>query len=166
MFTKPRSIMRSTDIIIAVVAIIAVLAASCTSEGSSPEESTTTTTIAQAGPSGSGSEDLVFGSGSLPSTVPADFPIPEQAVIGSTLVDTPRGLTEAIVTYPADVTAVVDFFTANLPAFGYAVDASAGTDAKWEIDFSKDELSGVIIVSTAGPGLSQGALRIVIPVSS
>jgi|GEM_PF-1078025 len=166
MFSRTRSIIRSTDLIIAVVAVAALLLASCTGDDVSSEESTTTSTITEAGSTGSGSEDLVFGSGVLPSTVPADLPIPEQAVIGSTLVDTPRGLTEVILTYPADATAVVDFYTANLPALGYALDASSGTDAKWEIDFSKDEVSGVIIVSTAGSGLSQGALRIIIPVSS
>lgn len=162
MFTKARSILRSTDIIIAVVAIVAVLLAGCTNENAETDSTTTTPTTA---PSESGSDDLVFGSGVLPSTVPADLPIPEQAVIGSTLVDTPRGLTEVIVTYPADVTAVVDFFTTNLPVFDYVVDSSAGTDAKWEIEFSKDELSGVIVVSTAGSGLAAGALTIVVPVS-
>lgn len=166
MLSKARSIMRSTDLIIAFVAVIALVLASCSGDEANPAESTTTSTITDAGSPGSGTDDLVFGSGVLPSTVPADLPIPEQAVIGSTLVDTPRGLTEVILTYPADSTSVVDFYTTNLPPFGFTVDASSGTDAKWEIEFSRDELSGVIMVSTAGSGLSQGALRIIIPVSS
>ena len=161
MFTKARSILRSTDIIIAVFAIVAVVLAGCTSEDA---DSTSTTTMTST-EAGSGSGDVVFGSGVLPSTVPADLPIPEEAVIGSTLVDTPRGLTEVIVTYPADVTAVVDFFTTNLPAFDYVVDSSAGTDAKWELEFSKDDLSGVIVISTAGSGLTAGSLTIVVPVT-
>jgi len=162
MFTKARTIVRSTDIIIAVVAIVAVLLAGCTGEDADTSSTTTTSTTTEAS---SGSGDLVFGSGVMPPTVPADLPIPEQAVIGSTLVDTPRGLTEVIVTYPADVTAVVDFYTTNLPALSYVIDSSSGSDAKWEIEFSKDDVSGVIVVSTAGSGLSAGALTIVVPVT-
>ena len=65
----------------------------------------------------------------------------------------------------ADVVSVADFYATNLPALGYTVDSSAGSDASWEIAFSKDDLTGVVIVNTGGSGLSQGALRLVVPVS-
>ena len=161
MFTRTRSVLRSTDLIIAAVAIIAVLLAGCTSDDSTPDEPATTTSVVESGSATTANQDVVFGRGELPSTVPADFPIPEQAVVGATLVDTSRGLTEVILTYPADVPAIVEFYETNLQAFGYALDESTGTDANWTIDFSKDGLTGTITVSTAGPGLAQGSLRIV-----
>jgi len=164
MFTKIPSFLRSYDLILAVLAITAVVLAGCTGEDATPQENATSTTVAST-VAPSVNEDIVFGSGVLPSSVPADFPIPEQAVIGSTLVDTPRGITEVILTYPADVVSVADFYATNLPALGYTVDSSAGSDASWEIAFSKDDLTGVVIVSTGGSGLSQGALRLVVPVS-
>ena len=58
----------------------------------------------------------MFGRGSVPDTVPQSFPIPDEAVVGATLVDTNRGLTEMILTLPATVDAVVTYYEENLPS--------------------------------------------------
>jgi hypothetical protein len=163
MITKARSLLRSTDIVIVVVAAIAILVAGCT-DADSAEETSPTTTINESVSSDDG-QALVFGSGEVPSTVPVDFPIPEEAVIGSTMIDRTRGRTELITTYPANVPDVVEFYETNLPARGYAVDSSSGTDAKWIIDFSSGETTGQVVIATGGSGLSQGTLVFIIPVA-
>ena len=89
----------------------------------------------------------------------------DQAVIGSTMVDRTRDLTEVIVTYPADVPEVVEFFESNLPALGYSVDTSSGTDARWIIEFSSDGSTGELVLSVGGAGLTQSTLSIVTPVA-
>jgi hypothetical protein len=145
-------------LLLAVVIVLAGALVGCT--GSSGDTTTTTST----GAPDSG-EDLVFGRGEIPSTVPSDFPIPEQAQIGATLVNRPSGLTELVVTYPANVTAVVANYETNLEALAYTVESSSGTDASWSITFSKGDLKGEITIATAGSGLSSGAIRIIQPVS-
>ena len=101
-------------LIVPVVAIAAVAfgAAGC---GGLSDETTSTT----------GSE-VVFGRGSVPETVPESFPIPDEAVVGATLVDATRGLTEMILTFPADTAAVVEYYEENLPSRGYQITDSDG----------------------------------------
>jgi hypothetical protein len=140
------------------IAALAVVVAAC-SNTSEPTETTveSTTTVAD---TTAGTDDLVFGSGSMPDTVPTDFPFPEQAVIGSTLIDRTRGLTEVITTYPANVEEVAAFYEANLPTFGFVIGSSGGSDGAWTLVFTRDGLEGVIELDTAGSSLSQGSIRI------
>ncbi len=142
--------MRPLTYLVALLAALSLLVAACSSSDS---DDTTTTT----------GEDLVFGSGELPETVPSDFPFPDQAVIGTTLIDRPRGLTEFITTYPAIVPDVVAFYETNLPAAGYEIVSSEGNDGTWDLEFAKDDLTGEISVDAAGSAVSQGAIRMVQP---
>ena len=130
MRSKATAVIRTGDVIVAVVAVLALILAACSGESTDAEASDATTTIVtESGTSGGEAGELEFGRGQLPETVPADFPIPDEAVIGATMVDRTRDLTQVITTYPANVPAVVEFYEINLPALGYAIDASSGTDA-------------------------------------
>ena len=169
MLNRVRSVLRTSDVIIAVIAVIALLLAGCSGDSAETDApATTTTTVAStvgADDQSGATDDIVFGRGELPPTIPADFPIPDQAVIGSTLVDRTRDLTEVIITYPASVVEVAAFFDANLPVLGYAIDSSSGTDGSWTVEFSSDTSTGVVDLSVAGSGVTQSILRFVTPTS-
>lgn len=148
----------------ALIAALALVVAACSGSsddaGDDPiDDATTTTTVA--GGDADSDDPLVFGSGSMPATVPADFPFPEQAVIGTTMIDRTRDVTEVIATYPADVVDVVSFFETNLEGVGYVLVESTGTDGAWDISFEKGDVSGTLTLETAGSGLSQGTIRLV-----
>ena len=167
MWTRAKTVVRAGNLLIAIVAVIAVLLGACSGESSTsePREAAPTTTLVESSASQDTDQDLVFGRGQLPDTVPAGFPIPDQAVIGSTMVDRTRDLTEIIVTYPAEVPEVVQFFESNLPALGYSIDMSSGTDARWVIEFSSDGSTGELILSVGGVGTTQSTLSIITPVT-
>jgi hypothetical protein len=126
--------MRTRNILIAIVAAIAVLGAAC----SSSAEETTTTTIPAEIP------DLEFGKGEVPFTVPAGFPIPETAVIGTTMIDGDNGRTEMIINFPSPMADVVSYYETNLPATGFEITDSDGIATRWEIDHVKDGSDGII----------------------
>lgn len=132
--------------IIVLALSVALLAAGC-------GDSTTETTS----PGGSGVE---FGKGTVPETVPDSFPIPDQAVVGTTLVDAGRGVTEMVLTFPAGAAAVVEYYDENLPARGYEIASSDGTETKWRIDFEGDGLTGFIVVNAEGNGVSSATVRL------
>ncbi len=149
MTTRIRPLLLAT-----VIVVIATVLVGCTS--GSADTSTSS--------SASGSDqDLIFGRGEVPDTVPADFPIPEQAQIGATLVNRSTGLTEMVVTYPANVPDVAANYETNLEALGYTVESSSGTEAQWSITFSRDDLSGDITLSSGGASLSSGTIRLIQP---
>jgi hypothetical protein len=134
---------------LAALVVVALVAAGC---GGSSED---TTTDADAGASG-----VVFGRGSVPDTVPDSFPIPDEAVIGATLIDTNRGLTEMIITFPASVEAVVTFYEVNLPLSGYEITSSDGTDGDWAMEFNGEGIDGVIRIKAGGSGVSSATVRL------
>ncbi|MGB5533588.1 MAG: hypothetical protein WBN71_10835 [Acidimicrobiia bacterium] len=103
--------------------------------------------------------ELVFGRGSVPETVPLSFPIPDEAVVGATLVDADRGLTELILTFPAGTPAVVDYYEENLPLRGYQITDSRGTETEWRLDFSDDVVDGVVSVQAGGSGVAAAAVQ-------
>ena len=148
--------------VVAVLAVVATIGLSACDSGNSgtttsmaPE--TTTTEV-----SGGDDDPVVFGRGELPATVPSGFPIPAEAVVGTTMIDRINDVTEVALTYPTTVVAVVDYFEANLVAVGYSVDESAGSDGDWTITVShSDGPGGPFRVVTAGSGVSQGAIRVV-----
>ncbi len=129
--------------------VVALFAAGCADSSEDP------TTTADANASG-----VVFGRGSVPEAVPDSFPIPDQAVIGATLVDTNRGLTEMIITLPAVVKAVVTYYEENLPLGGYEITRSDGTDGAWVIEFSGEGIDGKISIKAGGSGLSSATVRL------
>jgi hypothetical protein len=134
---------------LAALVVVALVAAAC---GGSSEDTTAT---ADADASG-----VVFGRGSVPDTVPDSFPIPDEAVIGATLIDTNRGLTEMIITFPASVEAVVTFYEVNLPLSGYEITSSDGTDGEWAMEFNGEGIDGVIRIKAGGSGVSSATVRL------
>ncbi len=155
--------MYSLNRVLVAAAVVTLLASACSddpgessSTSASPTASTTsivTTTVA--------SGDFVFGSGVLPGSVPADFPLPNGSIIDSTLVNTVTGFTEASILVPAEVDIAGLFFEQNLLARDYEYDAEQRDGgARWVVTFSKDGVAGTIDISTAGAGLSRAVLTI------
>lgn len=107
-----------------------------------------------------GGSGVVFGRGSIPDTVPDSFPIPDEAVVGGTLVDTDRGLTELILTFPAAADAVATYYVENLPLRGYEITSSDGTDGEWALEFFGEGIDGVIRIKTGGNGVSSATVRL------
>ncbi|MDP2623400.1 MAG: hypothetical protein Q8Q29_06345 [Actinomycetota bacterium] len=106
-----------------------------------------------------GVEPVRFGKGEVPGSVPADFPVPPHGVIGATMVDTINHRTEFSVNVESDLLSLVQFFTIGLVNEGYVVDRSGSLgQTTWEIGFSRGELSGTILVSSDGGGLSQAVV--------
>jgi hypothetical protein len=136
---------------LAALIVAALITAGCGS--SSEEASTTVDPDAVAG-------GVVFGRGSIPEAVPDSFPIPDEAVIGATLVDTNRGLTEMIITFPASVEAAVKYYEENLPPSGYEITSSDGNDGAWAMEFAGDGVDGEIRIKTGGSGLSSATVRL------
>jgi len=128
-----------------VVVSVGYVAAGC---GESTAETTATLEL---GP--------VFGRGSVPETMPDSFPIPEEAVVGATLVDTSRGLTEMILTFPADTSSVVRYYEENLLSRGYEITRSEGSETEWRIDFTEEDVDGVIRVQTGGIGVAAATVQ-------
>lgn len=162
-FRRMKALPRFSSLIALVLALAVVLGACSgdTSETTSTPSSTTTT-----GASGGSSDDpLVFGKGELPETVPADFPIPEQAVVGSTMIDRTRGVTEAVMTFPANLDAVKSFYETNLDALGYTIESSSGSGTEWRIAFVKESMTGEVVLLVGASGLSSGTLTLTDPVS-
>jgi len=145
--------MATRRILITIIVVVAVVVTACTpavTEEPSGTSTTSTTTFVL--------PELEFGRGSMPASIPASFPMPAQAVVGATMMAGTRNITEVVITYPADLAAVVAFYTTNLPATGYEVSESAGAGEQWSLEFSSDDLSGEIRLDTAGPSLTTGAL--------
>lgn len=95
-------------------------------------------------------DPVVFGEGERPPAIPRDFPIPGNAVIGSTMIDRTHHRTEMALQVGSDLEATVQYFNVGLVSQGYVVGASHGTAASWTITFSRGELSGEIDFTAAG----------------
>lgn len=105
-------------------------------------------------------EPIVFGQGSIPSTVPSDFPIPDQASIGSTLVDAVNGRTEVSLVIPASVEESAQFFVVNMLPGGFVIDSSSGDASTWTINFRRDDLTGEIALQAVAQGTSQALVTL------
>jgi hypothetical protein len=145
--------MRSRRILIALVMAIAVIAAACTSSSDTAAPETTTSTF--------DFPELEFGRGAVPASVPASWPTPDGAVIGATMIDGTRRLTEIIMTYPAVVTDVSDYYTTNLPVLGYDVTGVSGSDGTATIEFTGNGVTGTIMLAAGGTGLTAGTIQMV-----
>lgn len=102
---------------------------------------------------------VVFGEGELPATLPAGFPLPAGSVVGSTMIDTSSGLTEAVVRASAEPGDVADFFSSHLGDAGLEIDYSAAAGDGWRIEFSDGGADGSIEISVASPTISQMVIR-------
>jgi len=99
---------------------------------------------------------VIFGEGEIPATVPADFPTPPNAVIGSTLIDRVNHKTEFSVQMRADLTTAVQYYEIELVNRGYVVTSSTAlSDVLWRIEFNLGELLGEATINFVGEGLSQ-----------
>lgn len=107
-----------------------------------------------------GASSVVFGRGSVPDPVPSSFPIPDEAVVGATLVDTNRGLTEMILTFPAEVDAVVAYYEENLPVRGYEIAASAGTETEWQIEGEGEGVHLLVTFRAGGNGVASATVEL------
>ncbi len=132
----------------ATAAALAVLLAACGGDG----DAATSTTI--------GGDDVVFGSGSMPDTIPDDFPVPEEAVISSTLVVRSTGITEVIMRIPVEVAAAVAYFDENLPARGFELPVSEAQSGEgWLMEVERDDLAGTIDFKPAPPNITEIVMR-------
>ena len=102
----------------------------------------------------SGSDPVTFGEGEIPASIPDDFPVPEGAVVGSTLVDRVNHRSEFAFTLAQDANLVLEFYTLNLVSAGFVVDSSQGDTVSWRIEFSKGGLRGDMVIQPGGSGLS------------
>lgn len=132
-------------VVVLAVAFVGLGAAGCS--GSTGESVTTV------------ESDVVFDRGSVPETVPDSFPIPDEAVVGATLVDANRGVTEMVLTFPADTGAVVTYYEENLPSRGYTIAKSDGSGSEWRIDFSGEDVDGMMGVQAGGSGVAAATVQ-------
>ena len=145
--------MGTRRILITLVVVIAVVSAACTSSDDSSASGSSTTAF--------DFPELEFGREILPASVPASWPHPEQSVIGATMIDGNRRLTEIVVTYPSEVSDVASYYTTNLPVLGFDVTSASGTDAAFTIEFSGHGVKGTIALQTGGTGLTAGTIQMV-----
>lgn len=136
---------------LAALIVVSLLAVGC----GGPSSGTTTTAAPDASAQG-----VVFGRGSIPDAVPESFPVPDEAVVGATLVDTDRGVKEMILTFPASTDAVVTYYEENLPLRGYEITGSDGIDGTWVLEFSGEGVDGVIRITAGGSGVSSASVRL------
>ena len=85
--------------------------------------------------------------------------LPEEAVVGATLVDPARNVTEMILTFPADTAAVVDYYEQNLPPRGYTILSSDGSETVWRIVFTDSDADGEMGVQAAGSGIAAATVQ-------
>jgi hypothetical protein len=129
--------------------LVAVSVAAC-----SGDDGASTTTLASEG-------DVVLGSGTLPDTVPDDFPIPPEAVIGSTLVAVGTGTTEVILRLPSSIEASIVYFEQRLDIDGYdVVSSEAESGTSWSIEFERDDLTGSLRLSSPGTDVTEVVLTL------
>ncbi len=92
--------------------------------------------------------------------MPDGFPFPAEAVIGRTLIDRNRNVTEVIFRVPAGVEALAEFFEANLPGRDFTVDSSAGGETRWDIAFSGNATTGIIAISLGSQDVSEAVVTV------
>lgn len=108
------------------------------------------------------SGDVVFGSGSIPDGFPSDFPIPQAATVGSTLVDQGRGRFEVILFIPSELEAAVVFFQGNLDNAGYTITADGLEGDLWRIEFDREGEQGRMLIKLEDTGVTSVALDLTI----
>lgn len=107
--------------------------------------------------------EVVFGSGSLPETFPASFPMPTGSSIGSTMVVIESGFTEVVVRLGAGQVVTAKFFEQALAQNAFEVDSSADDGGTWVIEFNRDGARGTIAIAEPLEGISQAVVRYNLP---
>ena len=136
--------------LILALGVVIVLAAGCGDDR--PDVTGVTTPAASC--TVAGSESVTFGEGEIPRSVPGEFPVPDHATVGSTMVDRVNHRSEFAFTLAQEATSVVEYYTVNLVSAGFVVDSSAGDIVSWRIEFSRGELRGDMVIQPGGSGLT------------
>jgi hypothetical protein len=105
-------------------------------------------------------DTIIFGEGEIPSAVPSDFPLPADAVIGSTLVDTINTKSEFEFRTATNLSVLVQFLSVRLVEAGYVIDESSGDLAGWSLTFRRGSLQGDVLLRSLGGEASQGAVTV------
>ena len=105
-------------------------------------------------------EAVVFSEGSIPDSVPANLPIPDGAVVGTTLVDKINNRTEFRLTIQSDVTSVIRFFEVGLVNQGYVIGSSEGNATEWTITFSDGELRGTVFTTPQAERIATSVISV------
>jgi len=111
--------------------------------------------------SSTGSTGVELSSGTLPASLPEGFPIPDTAVISSTLVDWDNGRSEIIMRIPAETAAVVLFYEQNLERAGYTLVSSESPEndpLQTVIVFTGNDIEGELDINPEGVGLARVVL--------
>lgn len=123
---------------------------------------TAVTACSDGGEATSGTEaaaDVILGSGSVPETVPEDFPIPDEASVMTTLVNRPEGTTEMTVRFPVEVTVVASYYEQNLAARDYTISRSeARPNGGWEIEIAKGDVVATLRLDTIDPSTAEAVM--------
>lgn len=98
-------------------------------------------------------DGVVIGSGVIPETMPAGFPIPVGAVIGETSMDRNAKTTVVDLTTEGSLVSAVSAFTIGLVSSGYIVDQSEEQGDDWVIRFSRQDLRGTIALASGDDGV-------------
>ncbi len=105
-------------------------------------------------------EAVVFGEGVIPESVPDDFPIPSNSVVGTTLVDKINNRTEFRLTVVADITSTVQFFQVGLVNQGYIINSSEGNATEWTLTFSDGDLQGQIFTTPQSDSVTTSVVSV------
>ncbi len=66
------------------------------------------------------------------------------------MIDGGNGRSEMNVNFPASVAGVVEYYETNLPALGFEVSDSRGSETEWDISYAKDGVAGKIHLVQGG----------------
>ncbi len=105
-------------------------------------------------------DTVVFGEGVIPPAVPDDFPIPADAAIGATLVDTINSKSEFEFRTATDLEQLVPALSVGLVEAGYVVESSSGDVLTWTISFRRGSLEGSVEMRSLAPGVAQGVVTV------
>ncbi len=103
---------------------------------------------------------VIFGEGTIPPAIPDDFPVPDAAVIGATLIDTINTKSEFEFRTTAGLEALVQSLSLGLVDAGFVVDNSSGNAVQWSISFRRGSLEGSIELRFVEAAVSQGVVRV------
>ena len=103
---------------------------------------------------------VIFGEGEVPEAIPEDLPIPADAEVGPTLVDTVNTKSEFEYRTATDMEVLVQALSVQLVELGYVILDSGGDVATWGIDFRRDNLEGTVQIRALGPGFAQAVVTV------
>jgi hypothetical protein len=130
--------------LLAVVLAVVVLGAGCGDDDAAPGTT----------------EAIQFGEGVIPDSIPDNIPVPDNAVIGTTLVDKINNRTEFRISVAAETASVIQFFQVGLVNQGYIVDSSEGNSSEWTLKFSNGDLRGTIFTTPQGSAATTSVISV------